>query len=66
MEKGVIKWFERSKGVGFIKLVNGQELFLRAETIQHCQNIDLNEGDLVELEVDRDQGEFQIKSINRI
>ncbi len=51
MEKGVVKWFNGSKGYGFISRENGEDVFVHYSAIQDDGYRTLEEGDAVEFEV---------------
>lgn len=49
--KGTVKWFNESKGYGFIKQTQGDDVFVHFSAIQAEGFRTLNEGDEVEFEV---------------
>jgi CspA family cold shock protein len=51
LEKGVVKWFNGSKGYGFISRENGEDVFVHYSSIQSDGYRTLNQGDEVEFEV---------------
>ncbi|MGB2957576.1 MAG: cold shock domain-containing protein [Bacteroidota bacterium] len=50
-EKGSVKWFNESKGFGFISRSNGEDVFVHYKAITGEGYRSLNEGDQVEFEV---------------
>ena len=51
MAKGTVKWFNASKGYGFLSQENGEDVFVHFSAIQGDGYKALNEGDAVEFEV---------------
>ena len=51
MEQGVVKWFNESKGYGFIQRDSGSDLFVHYNDIQGEGFRTLQEGDAVSFEV---------------
>jgi CspA family cold shock protein len=51
VEKGTVKWFNDSKGFGFIQRDNGPDVFVHQSAIQAEGFRTLAEGDTVEFEV---------------
>ncbi len=57
MEKGTVKWFNDSKGFGFISQENGDDVFVHHTAIQADGFKSLSEGDQVSFDVeDGDKG----------
>jgi len=50
-EQGVVKWFNASKGYGFIQRQSGEDVFVHFSAIQSDGYKSLNEGQSVEFEV---------------
>ena len=53
--KGTVKWFNSSKGYGFITPEEGEDVFVHFSSITGEGFKTLNEGDKVEFEVTKDQ-----------
>lgn len=55
MEQGTVKWFNGSKGYGFITRDSGGDIFVHYQDIQQEGYRSLNEGDRVEFTVSQSQ-----------
>jgi len=62
MPEGTVKWFNASKGYGFIQHEEGEDLFVHHNEIQGEGYKTLNEGDKVSFEIG--QGDKGPKAIN--
>lgn len=51
MNKGIVKWFNASKGFGFIEQENGSDIFVHYSAIQSDSYKTLDEGAQVQFEV---------------
>ncbi len=51
MEKGTEKWFNATKGFGFISTENGDDVFVHYSAIETDGFKTLDEGDAVEFEI---------------
>ena len=52
MEQGTVKWFNNSKGFGFIKRETGEDVFVHYKSVSGDGYRTLKEGDKVEFEVE--------------
>jgi CspA family cold shock protein len=61
-EQGVVKWFNESKGYGFIEQASGGDVFVHFSAIQGDGYRTLAEGAAVEFEVE--QGPKGLQAVN--
>jgi CspA family cold shock protein len=62
MIKGTVKWFNESKGFGFISREEGSDVFVHYSSIQGDGYKSLTEGDLVSFEIE--EGQKGPKAVN--
>lgn len=55
MAKGIVKWFNDSKGYGFIEQENGPDVFVHHSAITGTGFKSLNEGDQVSFDIEQGQ-----------
>lgn len=66
MEQGTVKWFNNSKGYGFIKREAGEDVFVHYKSINGDGYKSLSEGDKVEFEVEPGQKGLQAVKVLKI
>ncbi|HLF19937.1 MAG TPA: cold-shock protein [Bacteroidota bacterium] len=66
MEKGTVKWFNTSKGYGFIQRPGGEDVFVHYKAISGDGFRNLNEGDMVEFEVEQGPKGFQARNVKKV
>lgn len=66
MEQGTVKWFNDSKGFGFIERENGPDVFVHQSEIVAEGFRSLAEGDRVEFEVEQGQKGPAAKRVRKI
>lgn len=66
MSTGTVKWFNGSKGFGFITPENGDDLFVHFSGIAGDGYKSLEEGDAVEFEVTQGQKGPQAVNVTKI
>ena len=62
-ERGLVKWFNRDKGFGFIKRENGDDIFVHFRAISNLGYRILSAGQLVEFFVIQAQKGLQADSV---
>jgi CspA family cold shock protein len=66
LEQGIVKWFNDSKGFGFITRENGPDLFVHHTEIKAEGFRSLSEGQRVEFEVAQGPKGLQAKNVRPI
>ena len=66
MEKGTVKWFNGTKGFGFISRPGGEDVFVHFKAINGGGYKNLNEGDQVEFEVEKGPKGLQATNVSVI
>jgi CspA family cold shock protein len=66
MEKGVVKWFNGTKGYGFIQRESGEDVFVHYKAIVGEGYRTLNEGDKVQFDVERGPKGLQASNVTKI
>ncbi|MGO1120304.1 cold-shock protein [Rhodovibrionaceae bacterium A322] len=65
--KGTIKWFNTSKGFGFVHFENGDpDAFLHVSVLEQIGRVDLPEGAIVEVSVSEGRKGLQVQEIVNI
>lgn len=65
-KQGTVKWFNASKGYGFIAVDDGQDVFVHYRAIQAQGYKSLNEGQRVEFEVVKGQKGLQAECVTML
>jgi cold shock protein len=66
MEKGTVKWFNGSKGFGFITREEGEDVFVHFKSIIGDGYKSLDEGDQVQFEVGEGPKGLQANEVSKI
>jgi len=66
MEKGTVKWFNGEKGFGFIKRMNGDDVFVHSNAVTGAGHTQLAPGDNVQFEVEHRTKGLQAYRVVRI
>lgn len=66
MEKGTVKWFNNSKGYGFITRDEGDDVFVHFKAIVGDGYKSLDEGDQVQFDVEQGPKGLQATNVSKI
>jgi len=66
METGTVKWFNSSKGFGFISRERGDDVFVHYKSIAGTGYRSLEEGDRVQFEVGQGPKGLQANNVSKI
>lgn len=66
MAKGIVKWFHRKKGYGFITTDAGEDVFVHYTTIQGDGFRFLNDGETVEYQTEKAAKGLKATAVTRL
>ncbi len=66
MEEGTVKWFNSTKGYGFISRAGGEDVFVHFNAIVGEGYKTLNEGDKVQFDVEKGPKGLQAKNVKKM
>jgi cold shock protein len=66
MEKGTVKWFNATKGFGFISRDGKEDIFVHYKAIDGKGYKSLNEGDEVEFEIEEGPKGMQAANVKKV
>jgi CspA family cold shock protein len=66
MEQGTVKWFNATKGFGFISRQNGEDIFVHFSAIQSSGYRSLEEGQAVQFTVARGNKGWQAENVSAL
>ncbi|MDZ7262198.1 MAG: cold-shock protein [candidate division KSB1 bacterium] len=66
METGTVKWFNQSKGYGFIQCDTGNDVFVHYKAIVGNGYKTLDEGDRVQFDIEQSPKGLQAANVKRI
>ena len=66
MERGTVKWFNSSKGFGFIQRPEGEDVFVHYKAINSEGFKELAEGDNVEFEIEQGPKGLQAANVTKL
>lgn len=66
MHRGKVKWFNESKGYGFIEQDGGDDVFVHYSAIQSSGFKSLVEGDVVQFEVTQGPKGLQASNVSKV
>lgn len=66
MKNGTVKWFNESKGFGFIEQADGEDVFVHYSGINGTGHKNLSEGDHVSFDVQKGPKGLQAVNVSKL
>ena len=66
MKNGTVKWFNESKGFGFIERPTGEDVFVHSSAITSAGDKSLSQGDQVTFNVQKGPKGLQATNVSKI
>jgi len=66
MKNGTVKWFNESKGFGFIEQTDGEDVFVHYSGINGSGHKNLSEGDQVSFDVQKGPKGLQAVNVSKL
>ena len=66
MTEGIVQWFDDERGIGFIRIADGEELFLHHTSIEMEGYRSLSQGDRVSFVIEETSRGREAKKVKKV